>query len=182
MRFTILSAAAALMLAASPVSAAVQGAGGAGFHVQHAVRIAAPPAKVWEMVLSPGRWWNSEHSWSKNAANMTIQPVAGGCWCERWPGGSAEHMRVVHITPVTMVRMRGGLGPLTGMGLDGVLTWTLVGTVDGGTDVTLDYIVSGYSPRGFDGLSKAVDGVLAEQVNRLQMFLQTGSPTATATR
>jgi hypothetical protein len=90
-------------------------------------------------------------------------------------------MTVVHVTPSTMLRMRGGLGPLTGLGLDGVMTWTLAGTPDGGTSVTLDYIVSGYSPRGFDGLSRAVDGVLAEQVNRLQMYVQTGAPVARAT-
>jgi uncharacterized protein YndB with AHSA1/START domain len=175
-------AAAMAALFAPAANAAVEGANAGGFHVQHSVRIAAPQAKVWEMVLSPGRWWSSEHSWSKNAANMTIQPAAGGCWCERWSGGQAEHMRVVHIAPMSTMRLRGGLGPLTGLGLDGVMTWTLAGTPDGGTSVTLDYIVSGYSQRGFDGLSKAVDGVLAEAVNRLQMFVQTGSAEAQATR
>ena len=181
MRITILACAFTLFFTAA-ANAAVIGANGGGFHVQHQLRIAAPPAKVWEMVLSPGRWWSSEHSWSKNAANMTIQPTQGGCWCERWSGGQAEHMRIVHITPMTMVRMRGGLGPLTGLGLHGVMTWTLTEMPGGHTTVTLDYIVGGYSERGFAGLSKAVDGVLAEAVNRLQMYVQTGSAEATATR
>jgi hypothetical protein len=91
-------------------------------------------------------------------------------------------MTVVYAAPGKMLRLRGALGPLQSMGAEGAMTWTLTQTLDGGTAVTLDYAVGGYSPQGFDRWSKAVDGVLAEQLMRLQTYVQTGHPDAVATR
>lgn len=181
MRFPILAGTMSLLLA-SGAQAAVIGSGPAGFQVQETVRIAAPPDRVWAAIVKPGDWWNPEHTYSHDSGNLTLAAVAGGCWCEKWAGGSVEHMIVVHAKPGKMLRLRGGLGPLQEMGVTGAMTWTLTATIDGGTVLTLNYAVGGYSPNGFDGLARAVDGVLAEQVNRLQMFVQTGSPNATATR
>lgn len=181
MRIAIL-AGAMLCLAAPAADAAVLGSNATGFQLQIAARIAAPPARVWEAVLSPGKWWNSEHTYSSNPGNMTITPTAGGCWCERWAGGQVVHMTVVYVAPQQTLRLRGGLGPLQEMGVDGALTWTVKPAGDGETELRLDYAVGGYSPNGFDGLSRAVDGVLMEQMNRLQLFLLTGHPDARATQ
>lgn len=178
----IASVVAVAILVAAPAQATVTNVGPSGFTVQEVVQITVPVARVWDTILKPGGWWNSEHSYSHDANNMTIEPRAGGCWCERWAGGSVEHMRVVYVAPGKAIRMRGGLGPLQEMGVEGAMTWTLTSTVGGGTQITLDYAVGGYSPRGFAGLAPAVDGVLMEALNRMQMFLQTGSPTATATQ
>ena len=184
MRFAAsIAAVFALALCPAPDAAAnVVGSGPTGFEVQEAVRIAAPPARVWATLTKPGDWWNSEHSYSHNSQNMTITATAGGCFCEKWAGGSVEHMRVVYVVPGKVLKMEGGLGPLQDMGVAGVMSFTLTATIDGGTAVTLNYAVGGYSARGFDGLAKAVDGVLAEQMNRMQLFIQTGSPIARATQ
>ena len=179
---SVVAASATIVALASPAPAQVTGLGQMGFSVQEVVQINAPPARVWEQLLKPGPWWNAEHTYSHDSNNMTIEPRAGGCWCERWAAGSVEHMHVVLAMPQTKLRMRGGLGPLQEMGLEGAMTWTLTTTVGGGTQITLDYAVGGYSPRGFAGLAPAVDGVLMEQLNRLQMYMQTGSPVATATQ
>ena len=45
-----------------------------------------------------------------------------------------------------------------------------------GTDLTVTYAVGGYAREGFDNLSKAVDGVLGEQVARLHRLIETGAP------
>lgn len=182
MRIRHIAFVAAAIFMGAPASATVLGAGPSGFQIQEVTRIAAPPAKVWDAILHPGGWWNAEHSYSHDSSNMTIEPRAGGCWCEKWGGNSVEHMRVVMVMPPAMLRLRGALGPLQAMGVEGALTWTLRGAVDGGTEVTLDYGVGGYAARPFPGLAQAVDGVLTEQVNRLQMFVQTGNPVATATQ
>jgi uncharacterized protein YndB with AHSA1/START domain len=185
MRFAILAVSAALTVLwalAADAQAAVVGAGATGFQVQHGARIAAPPDKVWAAIVRPSGWWNPEHTWSKDAGNLSINPVAGGCYCEKWPGGSVAHMTVIYAVPNRTLRMSGGLGPLQSMGVTGAMTWTLAGTADGSTNVTLDYAVGGYSPNGFETWSKAVDGMLAEQFNRFQLYMQTGHPDARATQ
>ena len=53
-----------------------------GFEVKRTVQIAAAPDKVYAALIQPGRWWNSSHSWSGDAANLTLEPKVGGCWCE----------------------------------------------------------------------------------------------------
>lgn len=147
-----------------------------GFEVQETVHIAAPPDRVYESIIVPGRWWNSDHSFSGNAANMTLDAKAGGCWCEALPGGgSALHMIVVYALPGKTLRLRGALGPFQSLAVDGVLNWSLKGDATG-TDVTLDYRIGGYAKGGFADLSQAADGVLRGQVERLKTFVETGSP------
>src|ERR1700760_2531141 len=49
-------------------------------------------ASAYAAVTHPEKWWNGEHSYSGSASNMTLDPVAGGCWCEKLPaGGSVQH-------------------------------------------------------------------------------------------
>jgi uncharacterized protein YndB with AHSA1/START domain len=147
-----------------------------GFALTETVHIAAPRDKVYAALLEPSHWWSSTHSFSGNAANITLDARAGGCWCETLPnGGSAQHLTVVYVKPGEMLRLNGALGPFQSFAVDGVLTWTLK---DGGagTDLTLTYLVGGYMKGGFDGISKAADGVLGEQAIRLQHFVETGSP------
>ena len=45
-----------------------------------------------------------------------------------------------------------------------------------GTIEADESVMGGYMKGGFDGISKAADGVLGEQVNRLQHYIETGSP------
>jgi hypothetical protein len=96
---------------------------------------------------------------------------AGGCWCETLiDGGSVEHMRVVYVAPGKALRLRGALGPLQGLGVEGAMTLSVKAAASG-TDISISYAVGGYVKDGFDGLSKGVDHVLAEQLERLRKLI-----------
>ncbi|HEY4125622.1 MAG TPA: hypothetical protein VGM36_13475, partial [Rhizomicrobium sp.] len=70
-----------------------------GFDIQQAVHIAAPPDVVYAALIVPAKWWNSEHTFSQSAANLSIDAKAGGCFCERWAQNSVEHASVVDAEP-----------------------------------------------------------------------------------
>jgi uncharacterized protein YndB with AHSA1/START domain len=160
------------LLAANGALADVTTVTPAGFEVKQTAHVAAAPDKAYAVLLTPSHWWNSEHTYSGNAANLTLEARAGGCWCESLPdGGSVQHMTVTYLAPGKVLRLRGALGPLGAMPVDGVMTWTLK-SVGGGTDISLTYAISGMSAQGFDSLSKGVDGVLAEAVGRLKKLLE----------
>lgn len=147
-----------------------------GFEVRHEASIAGAPAQVFQaLVEDVGQWWNPSHTYSGDAANLSIDARPGGCFCESFPdGGGAEHMRVVFVAPGEMLRLSGGLGPLQAFGVAGSLTWTLTGTADG-TRVEWSYAVGGFMEDGFEAMAPAVGAVLGEQLQRLQRFVETGS-------
>jgi hypothetical protein len=152
-----------LLYAANPILADVVNAAPGGFEVRETVHVASSPDKAYAVLLTPSHWWDSEHTFSGNAANLTLDAHAGGCWCESLPdGGSVQHMTVVYVAPGKLMRLRGALGPLQSMAVEGVMTCS---------DIVLSYAVAGMSPQGFDSLSKAVDQVLAEQIGRLKKLL-----------
>jgi hypothetical protein len=162
-----------LQLASDGAIADVVNVSTAGFEVKETAHIASVPDKVYAVLLTPANWWSSEHTFSGNAANLKLEARAGGCWCESFPdGGSAQHMTVVYLAPGKVLRLRGGLGPLGAMPVEGVMTWTLK-NAGGGTDLSMTYAISGTSAQGFEALSKGVDGVLGEAVGRLKKLLET---------
>ena len=166
-----------ILLIAGPAAAAVVDAQPGGFEVKTTAAIAATPDRVYAAMTEPGRWWASEHTYSHDARNLSLEPRAGGCWCEALPGGgSVQHMRVVYADPGRMLRAAGGLGPLQGMGVQGALTWTLGPGPAGGTVVTQTYDVGGYAPGGLAALAPIVDRVLGEQLARLKAYVETGRP------
>lgn len=139
-----------------------------GFMVIDEVRIPAQPAEVWAALIEPSRYWNPEHGYSGEAENYSLEPRAGGCFCEALPeGGSVEHMRVVLVQPERMLRLSGALGPLQSQGLAGALTWE-IDAIGEGTRLRLTYVVGGYMPAFADvDIATAVNGVLREQMDRL---------------
>ncbi len=166
----------ALAAFAAPAVAAVNGVGDSGFSVTESAHIAAPPSQVYAALIQPGRWWSPLHTFSHDAANLTLDAKAGGCWCETLPdGGSVRHATVVFAVPGRLLRLDGAMGPMQAMALAGVTTWTLKPS-NGGTDITFDYGVGGYLPGGFAGLSSVVDRVFGEQVGRLKAYVETGRP------
>jgi uncharacterized protein YndB with AHSA1/START domain len=154
-----------------------------GFLVSHEVHIAAAPRNVYDALVGQvGAWWNPGHTFSGDARNLSIDARPGGCFCERLPdGGGLEHLRVVFVAPGEMVRMSGALGPLQASGVTGSLTWKLT-PASGGTTVRLSYSVGGFIEGGFDKMAPAVEGVLGEQLRRLELFVETGKPTQGAGR
>lgn len=176
MRIWIGALGAMAVLAGSPAFAAVAASTPAGFTVTETAHVAAAPDKVFAALAAPARWWSSDHTYSRDAANLSVELRAGGCWCEKLPGGgSAEHLRVVQVQPGRLLRLRGGLGPLQAMAADGVLTWSLAAGA-GGTDLKLTYAVFGDPAANLGQLSGPVDQVLGEQVARLKAMVETGKP------
>jgi uncharacterized protein YndB with AHSA1/START domain len=146
-----------------------------GFEVRETAHTTAPPDQVYAALLQPARWWSSDHTFSRSAANLVLDARAGGCWCERLPnGGSVEHLRVVYVAPGKTLRLRGALGPFQALAVDGAMTWSIQ-SVPGGTDISLSYVAGGYVKDGFDELSKAADRVLGEQLLRLKKLVD-GEP------
>ena len=165
--------AAALVLPglASAAQAEVVSATPAGFEVASKVVVVVPPAEAYAALGRIGEWWNPAHSYSGSGANLSVDLRAGGCFCEKLPGGGGiEHMRVVLAWPGKMLRLSGGLGPLQGEGASGALTWTLK-PVDGGTEIVQSYVVGGYIRAGADKLAPVVDQVMGEQLERLKARL-----------
>jgi uncharacterized protein YndB with AHSA1/START domain len=161
----------ALLAAASvhaPVHAEVMASAPGGFAVKENFQTAATPARVWAVLVTPARWWDSEHTWSGSAANLTLEARAGGCWCETLPdGGSAQHMAVDFVEPGRTLRMRGTLGPLGALAVTGVMGVSI--EPDGaGSSVTLTYLVGGYIPVDIQSIAPSVDTVLAAQMARLK--------------
>ncbi|AIT81078.1 SRPBCC family protein [Novosphingobium pentaromativorans] len=184
------SAAFALALAlfgsAVPAWAKVAEVSERGFVVRHLVEVSAGPAKTWDMILDPAKWWESSHTWSGDAANLSIEAKAGGCFCEvlrnpkspnAAPRGSVEHMRVVYIENGRALRMVGALGPLQADAANGTLTIEIKPGKEG-TQVLLEYVVGGFLRKPMDKLAPAVDGMLGAQLASLADKL--GSPFSAA--
>jgi hypothetical protein len=145
----------------------VVASGASGFVVREEVVFPGTPARAWWRLIRPQNWWSPEHTYSQNAANLSLTLQPGGCWCERLANhGFVRHMEVVLVQPGTTIRLLGGLGPLQGMGATGALTFTLKADLSGTTNVVAEYAVTVYSADGFAKLADAVDGVLGEQLKR----------------
>ena len=170
------SLAAAALLAASTAPAEVVEAGDTGFTLKETVVVHADAASAYAAVLAVGKWWAPAHTYSGDAANLSIDARPLGCWCEKLPdGGSVRHMDVVMMMPGKMLRFVGGLGPLQGMGVHGAMTWTFK-PAEKGTSVEVTYAVGGHAANGFKEIAAGVDGVLHGQVERYGRFLDTGKP------
>ena len=178
MRPMLTCIAAGLAVVASPAAAEVVASGDGGFVSHNEAVVAADAADVWATMLKPADWWNGEHTYSGNPANLSVDAVAGGCFCEVIPGGAGgpagqiEHMRVIYLAPRTTLRMTGALGPLQSEAVTGVLTMTLEPS-GGGTKITWDYVVGGYMRMPMAELAPLVDQVVGEQLLRLATRLGT---------
>ena len=164
-----------LALLAGAAHAETSGVSPSGFVVTHRAQTTATPAEVYAAIGHPERWWNGEHTYSQDAANLSLSLTAGGCFCERWANGSVEHARVIYAARDSAVRLSGAFGPLQALAVDAVLT-IAVATKDGHTTLQMTYRVSGNADAALDKLAQPVDGVLGEQFKRLESFAATGKP------
>ena len=146
-----------------------------GFQVRHVVEVAAPPARVWDALIQPGRWWDPEHTWSGAARNLRIEPRPGGCFCEDIPGGGVLHMTVIYVKRDAQLDLWGALGPLHFTGADGGMSIKLA-PAGQGTRVEMTYTVGGFDRGGLQKWTGPVDGVLETQFTRLKRYVETGSP------
>lgn len=162
----------------APVTAAeVTNSAANGFTTVNEVIIDRDRAATWDAAVGDiGAWWNSAHTISGDAASLRIDPVVQGCFCETLgENAGVVHLTVTTVIPAVMLRLTGGLGPLGLMGVDGNMTWEF-DDVDAGTRVRFTYAVGGYRDGGLDAMAPSVDAVIGEALDRLQAYIETGSP------
>lgn len=179
-RFRAKIAVIAAFCAAAPAVAEVHEVRADGFIVRGTATVTADAMETWLALTRPGGWWSDEHTWSGDAANMTLTPQAGGCFCERIPGmdgksgsqlsGSVEHGSVIQASPLKMLRLRASLGPLQSEPAAGILTFALK-DVPGGTEIQMEYNVGGSMRFKPAELAPLMDKVLGEQLVRLSDHL-----------
>ncbi len=158
----------ALFAFALPARAEVTDKTANGFIVKVVLQVAAPPDTIYtSLVRDIGQWWDQAHTYSGDAKNMSIVATPGGCFCEKWPAGGAEHGTVVNAVPGKLLRINGSLGPLQQAGVSGAMTWQMEKSSTGST-LTFTYAVGGYYPGGLDALAPAVDAVLVHQAQLLK--------------
>lgn len=154
------------------LSAEVLDARADGFTLQNTVTVPATPEVAWRALVDDiAQWWPADHTWTGKALNLRLEARVGGCFCETGDGYDVEHLRVVFAQPQRLLRLIGGLGPLQGLGLHGVLEWRLE-AVNDGTRITLWYRAGGYTPEDLSSFAKAVDTVQAQQLGGLARYLQ----------
>lgn len=122
--------------------------------------------QVWKKLLKPERWWQSSHTYSGDAGNLTIEAKAGGYWREDWEGGSVLHGTILNIQENKLLRLSAPFGPLQELAVETVWTITLTPT-DTGTKITFDFIANGNQESGLDNLASAVNYVKGEALKNL---------------
>src|SRR5262249_12865417 len=110
--------------------------------------------------------------WTGKASNLSIQPRAGGCFCESGNGLQTQVMVVSFVDPGKLMRMQGGLGPLQGMGLNGTREWRFSHAKSAGTQITLGYCACAYTQDDLRKLTGVVDQVLGQMLGGLGSYLK----------
>lgn len=168
-------AVAVAVFSSSPAHAAVVDAAAGGFTIRHVVEVHGQAVQAYRTLVDRvSAWWQSDHTFSGNAANLSIDARPGGCFCEVLPGrGGVRHLTVVYGDAGKLLRLTGGLGPLQDLAVEGTMTWKFT---ESGTTTTIEmtYKVGGYAPGGLASLAPVVDTVLGAQVGRLKRLIDLG--------
>jgi len=153
-------------------SAAVKDSSPSGFTIENSTVVPVNATTAWAALVNDvDRWWPKDHTWWGQESKLTIDPRAGGCFCEISGERQAQHLQVVFADPPKLLRLAGALGPMQGMGLSGVLEWRLR-AADGGTRITVWYRTGGYSPEDLRNLAPVVDRVQRLQLGDLANYLR----------
>ncbi len=174
------AATASLALVSAPALAEVVATQDDAFVTRDTAVVSADLRETWLALITPGKWWNSAHTFSGDSANLILTPQGGGCFCERIPAkddegtiglaGSVEHMSVLLAIPDQALRMEGALGPLQSEPVSAILTVTLA-EAEKGTQIVFEYSVGGFMRYEVPVISKAVDGVMSQQLAGLAKLL-----------
>ena len=170
---SLLFCAAAIALPAAAHGAVIE-AVPAGFLISLQQEIHARPGEVYADIAKVDKWWNKAHTWSGDAANLSLALAPGGCFCERWDGNAVVHGQVIMLRKDTVVALQSSLGPLQDLAVNGILTFTMAPRGDG-TILKLTYRVNGGPNSGLDKRAGPVDEVLTEQLRRLTAYAEKGA-------
>lgn len=160
----------AVLLVPEAARAEVVSASPHGFEIRHAVQVVVPQETAFDAFTQLPQWWNAEHSYSGDTANMSLSPTPGGCFCERLPeGGGIEHMRVAYVVPGERIVLTGSLGPLLYLATAGVMD-VQVERIAGGSRLTMNYRAAGFANAEAEKMAPLVDRVLGDQMARFRKF------------
>jgi hypothetical protein len=169
-----LALAAALLAPAA--QAEVSQSSASGFLVTQKRDVNAAPAMLVAAVSHVADWWGDAHTFSQHGANLSLEASAGGCFCERWADGSVEHARVIYTAP-GIVRLSGALGPLQGLGVNGVLTFAIqkpegADKTGAKNSLVVTYRIGGGEAVDMKRLPPLVDGMIGETTDKLARYLE----------
>lgn len=125
------------------------------------------PDEVWARLIDPQEWWQSDHSYSGDASNLSLDPQPGGLWREDWEDGSVWHGTVLQAQPGKVLSLQAPFGPLQALAVNAVWTISLTEMESGGTTIRFDHVTNGTSSSGLDQLAPAVDYVKSEALKSL---------------
>ncbi|KQW86363.1 hypothetical protein [Brevundimonas sp. Root1279] len=163
-------AALAVLASASTAAAEVVARTADSFTLRYEVGAEIDPSDIPGALVDVGRWWDSDHTYSGDAANITVDLTPGGCWCEKLADGTQfEHGRVVSIAPDRIV-FDAPFGPLKGKATKAVLTVTWP-PANAGWTPTWEMVVEG---PGLGAMADGVDGVMGAGFQRWLRYLERG--------
>jgi uncharacterized protein YndB with AHSA1/START domain len=164
------------VLATTAANATVTEKSATGFSVAISTTVPGKPADAYAAFVNVGSWWSSDHSYSGDAKNFTMDVRPGGCWCETLAdGGFVRHADVIYASPGKKLVFSGARGPLQTMGVIGTMS-VMFSESGESTTVTLGYSVGGHDPDNFEKWASASDGVLTEALTRYTNFVSKGTP------
>lgn len=176
-----LTAAFSLALTAVPASAEIVSRTADSFTLRYSGTVSVGRGDVFGAIELISAWWEGAHTYSGDAANLTLETDLGGCFCETLPDGTIfAHGRIVasdddHLT------LDAPLGPLKGRATRAALTFSWPETAslleDDETGVVVLFVVEGL---GVGAFADAVDIVMQGQHGRLLHLVEHGRPTPTA--
>jgi len=160
----------AMVLVPATASAEVVSAGAHGFEIRQSIAIVIPQPAAYDAFTQIPQWWDADHTYSGDSANLSLSLTPGGCFCESLPsGGGVEHMRVAYVVPGERLVLTGALGPLLYEATAAVMDVT-VERIAGGSRLVLNYRAAGFANGGADKLAPLVDKVLGDQMARYRKF------------
>lgn len=173
----LVACAFAASIIALPAAAQVVERGDDYFVLRYEMDLESPPEDMWVSLEDIGQWWDSAHTYSGDASNMTLALTPGGCFCEKLADGTEfEHGRVVEADPETGVLLDAPLGPLKGKAT--LAQWSIGWTGapgGGGWRLVMTFVVRG---PGLGTFADGVDGVMRTQYGRFTHFLHYGEAPA----
>ncbi len=155
-----------IVLTIGPAKADVVSSSDAHFALRHEHDSTFSPEELWQRLISPSSWWHPGHTYSGDAANLSLKAEAGGLWLEVWSGGSVQHGRVLLVQTGKVLRLEAPFGPLQSVGA--YVVWTItIEQAESGSRVVFEESAIGPKGAQLGKLAVAVDGVKSEAIQRL---------------
>ncbi len=168
--FRPLLAVAVLALSAAPAAAEVAARTADSFTLRYAVGAEIAPDDIPGALADLPKWWDSAHTYSGSAANLSLDLTPGGCWCERLADGTDfDHGRTVSAAPDRFV-FDAPFGPLRGKTTKAELTVTWP-AANRGLTPTWTMVVEG---PGIGAMADGVDAVMGAGYQRWLRYLEYG--------